>query len=248
MDRVCAKVNLPQVGWVAIHDAAKEDDLELMINIVEGKRGMPMRGIDMPTETGLTPLHVSALFLAEASVFATIGAVMGYLVGQTLAISLASFGMLEGITLNYSSLSAISSTLIVMITVFLSTMYPAKKAADMTVPDDRLADLYRLYSETLGASGLEHAVFGHVGNSHFHVNILPKTDEEFEAARHLYREFGPKIVAMGGAIAGEHGLGRIKRDFLRYQYGPEQLEALLRVKRFFDPRARLNPGVLLPSR
>ena len=73
--------------------------------------------------------------MAEASVFATIGAVMGYLLGQTLGMVLAGHGLLAGLTLNYSSLSAISSTLVVMLTVFLSTIYPAKKAADMTVPD-----------------------------------------------------------------------------------------------------------------
>ena len=91
--------------------------------------------IGIYSSLGLTPLHVAALFLAEASVFATIGAVMGYLLGQTVGLVLAANGLLEGITLNYSSLSAISSTLIVMLTVFLSTSYPAKKAADMTVPD-----------------------------------------------------------------------------------------------------------------
>ena len=80
MDRVCAKVNLPQVGWVAIHDAAKEDDLELMINIVEGKRGMPMRGIDMPTETGLTPLHVAALSGSNLCI--------AYLLGQGCDVNL----------------------------------------------------------------------------------------------------------------------------------------------------------------
>ena len=107
----------------------------IILNTMMGSVYERVQEIGIYSSLGLTPLHVSALFLAEASVFATIGAVMGYLLGQTLAMSLASFGMLEGITLNYSSLSAISSTLIVMVTVFLSTVYPAKKAADMTVPD-----------------------------------------------------------------------------------------------------------------
>jgi len=50
-------------------------------------------------------------------------------------MTLSHFGFLAGMNLNYSSLSAISSTLIVMATVLLSTMYPAKKAAAMAVPD-----------------------------------------------------------------------------------------------------------------
>ncbi|HID95037.1 MAG TPA: FtsX-like permease family protein [Candidatus Latescibacteria bacterium] len=91
--------------------------------------------IGIYSSVGLAPVHVAALFIAEASVFATIGAVMGYLIGQITAKVLLSLGMLSGISLNYSSLSAIWSTLVVMGTVFLSTLYPARKAASMAVPD-----------------------------------------------------------------------------------------------------------------
>ena len=107
----------------------------IILNTMTGSVYERVREISIYSSLGLTPVHVGALFLAEAGVFATVGAVMGYLLGQTLALGLSSTGMLEGLTLNYSSLSAITSTLIVMVTVFLSTAYPAKKAADMTVPD-----------------------------------------------------------------------------------------------------------------
>jgi len=107
----------------------------IILNTMLGSVYERLGEIRIFSSLGLTPLHVAALFLAEAGVFATVGAVMGYLLGQSLALALAAAGMLEGLTLNYSSLSAISSTLIVMATVFLSTAYPAKKAADLTVPD-----------------------------------------------------------------------------------------------------------------
>ena len=107
----------------------------IILNTMTGSVYERVREIGIYSSLGLTPVHVGALFLAEAGVFATVGAVMGYLLGQTLALGLSSSGMLEGLTLNYSSLSAITSTLIVMVTVFLSTAYPAKMAADMTVPD-----------------------------------------------------------------------------------------------------------------
>jgi len=87
------------------------------------------------SSVGLAPVHIAALFIAEASVYATLGAVMGYLIGQVTAKILLSLGMLGGLSLNYSSLSAVWSTLVVMGTVFLSTIYPAKKAASMSVPD-----------------------------------------------------------------------------------------------------------------
>jgi len=107
----------------------------IILNTMMGAVYERVHEIGIYSSLGLTPIHVAALFMAEASVFATIGAVMGYLIGQSLALVLGSAGLLEGLTLNYSSLSAISSTAIVMLTVFLSTAYPAKKAADLTVPD-----------------------------------------------------------------------------------------------------------------
>ena len=107
----------------------------IVLNTMMGAVYERVSEIGIYSSLGLTPLHVAALFLAEASVFSTIGAVLGYLLGQSLALVLAQFGMLEGMVLNYSSLSAVSATLIVMLTVFISTIYPAKKAADMTVPD-----------------------------------------------------------------------------------------------------------------
>ncbi len=91
--------------------------------------------IGVYSSVGLAPVHIAALFLAEATVYATLGAVGGYLVGQVVTKILMSTNMLSGISLNYSSLSAVWSTIVVMATVFLSTIYPAKKAAAMSVPD-----------------------------------------------------------------------------------------------------------------
>jgi hypothetical protein len=107
----------------------------LVLNTMMGAVYERFREIGVYSAVGLAPNHVAALFLAEAAVFATIGAVLGYLLGQLLTLLLSSYDLLGGLSLNYSSLSAIYSTLLVMLVVFLSTLYPAKKAADMTVED-----------------------------------------------------------------------------------------------------------------
>ena len=107
----------------------------IVLNTMMGAVYERFREIGIYSAVGLAPNHIAALFLAEAGVFATLGAVFGYLIGQVLVLFLYQFDMLGGMELNYSSLSAISATLIVMVTVFLSTLYPAKKAADMAVPD-----------------------------------------------------------------------------------------------------------------
>ncbi len=107
----------------------------IVLNTMMGAVYERFREIGIYSAVGLAPNHIAALFLAEAAVFATIGAVFGYLIGQVMVMLLYERGALGGLELNYSSLSAISATLIVMATVFLSTLYPAKKAADMAVPD-----------------------------------------------------------------------------------------------------------------
>ncbi|MBI4553627.1 MAG: M28 family peptidase [Candidatus Latescibacteria bacterium] len=107
----------------------------IVLNTMMGAVHERFREIGVYSSVGLAPSHIASLFLAESAVFATVGAVMGYLVGQILSLVLVSKGWLVGLSLNYSSLSAMWSTLVVMGTVFLSTAYPAKKAADMAVPD-----------------------------------------------------------------------------------------------------------------
>ncbi|NOZ22881.1 MAG: M28 family peptidase [Planctomycetes bacterium] len=107
----------------------------IVMNTMMGSVYERFREIGIYSSVGLAPNHIAALFLAESAVFATIGAVMGYLLGQIVTLGLSHFGVLKGMNLNYSSLSAIWSTLVVMGTVFLSALYPAKKAADMAVPD-----------------------------------------------------------------------------------------------------------------
>ena len=91
--------------------------------------------IGVYSSVGLAPSHIASLFIAEAMVFAIVGAVLGYLVGQTTTLLLTRYELLGGMFLNYSSLSAIFSTLVVMVAVVLSTLYPARKAANMSVPD-----------------------------------------------------------------------------------------------------------------
>lgn len=110
------------------------------------------REIGIYSAVGLAPIHVAALFIAEAFVYAVLGSISGYLVAQIVAKILTMYNLLPGITLNYSSSSAIIATLIVMATVLLSTLYPAWAASRMSQPDIErkwklnppIGDLWRL--------------------------------------------------------------------------------------------------------
>ena len=120
-----------------------------------------------------------------------------------------------------------------------------KLATDMAVEDKDLRWVYDLYTTRLTEAGLDHAIFGHAGNNHFHVNILPRDGGELQRAKAIYAEFAEAIVARGGCVSAEHGIGRIKKHFLPVQYGAAMLDAMRAAKRWLDPEWRLNPGVLL---
>jgi len=119
-----------------------------------------------------------------------------------------------------------------------------KIATDMAVPAPRLRDIYALYRSVLLDAKLDFAIFGHSGNSHFHVNIIPRSEEELVRAKRLYEGFAAKVVEFGGAVAAEHGIGRLKRNFLKMQYSEAELANLRKIKSFFDERGLLNRGVL----
>ena len=119
-----------------------------------------------------------------------------------------------------------------------------KVGTDMAVPDEHLEEILSLYRNTLEESGLEYVIFGHVGDNHLHVNILPRNEREQEMAMDIYREFASEVVRMGGSVSAEHGIGRIKKEFLGIQFSSEELEAMHKLKRNLDPNGILNPGVL----
>lgn len=122
-----------------------------------------------------------------------------------------------------------------------------KLGSDMSVPDEHLADVMALYRSTLAEAGLEAAAWGHIGNNHLHVNILPRTHEEFTRGKELFCRWAREVTAMGGAVSAEHGVGKIKRDFLKIMYGEDAIAQMVHLKLAFDPAAQLGRGNLMPE-
>lgn len=119
-----------------------------------------------------------------------------------------------------------------------------KLATDMAVKDADLHWVYNLYESELSKRGFEFCIFGHAGSNHFHVNILPRSLEELKLAKAAYLELAKAVAERGGAVAAEHGIGKLKREFLRAQYSEEVLANFRKLKEFFDPKGILNSGVL----
>jgi D-lactate dehydrogenase (cytochrome) len=117
-----------------------------------------------------------------------------------------------------------------------------KVSTDMAVPDDAFAGLFRLYQDTLRASGLRYTMFGHIGDNHVHVNILPRDEDEGARARELYVQFLQYAASVGGTLSAEHGVGKLKRDYLRLFYTDDELRQMAALKKFFDPNGILGRG------
>ena len=117
-----------------------------------------------------------------------------------------------------------------------------KVSTDMSVPDEAFAGMLKFYQETLRPSELRYTIFGHIGDNHVHVNILPRTDEEAEKAREIYLQFVRRAVEVGGTISAEHGIGKLKREYLGLLYSDEQLREMAALKRAFDSAGILGRG------
>ncbi len=120
----------------------------------------------------------------------------------------------------------------------------AKLGTDMAVPDGCLDDVLAMYHGGLDAAGLDHVMFGHIGNNHLHVNILPRSLQDYAVGQDLYLQWARRTLAMGGTVSAEHGIGKFKVALLREMYGEAGIQAMRAVKRVFDPAGLLNRGNL----
>lgn len=119
-----------------------------------------------------------------------------------------------------------------------------KVGGDLAVPDHQFAALLALYDETLAQEGLDHAAWGHIGDNHIHVNILPRTPDQYHRGKALLARWAAAASAMGGAVSAEHGVGKLKAPFLEMMYGTEHIREMAALKSAFDPQRLLGQGNL----
>ena len=115
---------------------------------------------------------------------------------------------------------------------------------DIVVPRSRLEDLFRFAAKLQKKHGLPIACFGHAGDGNIHTNIMvdfnqPGADRRAEAA---LDELFAQVIAWGGAISGEHGIGLAKKRWWSQAVSPELRELHRVVKKALDPGNILNPG------
>ena len=122
-----------------------------------------------------------------------------------------------------------------------------KLGSDMSVPNDKLTEVIQMYRRTLDENGLETAVWGHIGDNHLHVNILPRSAAEHAAGKELFRTWAHTITEYGGAISAEHGVGKLKTGLLAIMYGEQAVREMAAVKAALDPQGLLGMGNMFPA-
>lgn len=120
--------------------------------------------------------------------------------------------------------------------------YPTitKLGTDMSVPDEKLKEVMDMYNRDLTENKLQYVIFGHVGNNHLHVNIIPRNEDEYKIGKKIYSNWAEMIVAMGGAVSAEHGVGKLKVEFLQKMFTENQLDEMRKLKKLFDLNQILN--------
>ena len=122
-----------------------------------------------------------------------------------------------------------------------------KVGTDIAVPDNGFKEMLEFYKEKLVSSKIDYVIFGHIGENHMHVNMLPKTEEEFNKSRLVYMEFVKKAVGLGGTVSAEHGIGKLKHPFLEIMYGKDNLKQMAFLKRSLDPSCILGLDNIFPK-
>jgi FAD/FMN-containing dehydrogenase len=116
-------------------------------------------------------------------------------------------------------------------------------STDWAVPYTRLADAVTAARRIARDAGVGQPVtYGHAGNGHPHQNFIAHDSAELERLERVVEETIRMAVALGGTLAAEHGIGKLKRRWLPLQMNAMQMGLMRAVKRELDPHGILAPG------
>jgi len=117
---------------------------------------------------------------------------------------------------------------------------------DVSVPPARMAAFVASLPDVVPA-GLGVVVFGHLGDGNLHVNVTGVSPDDVILATTVEREVLTAVVAEGGSISAEHGIGTAKAPYLHLCRSRAEIAAFRAVKAALDPHGILNPHTLLAA-
>jgi len=130
----------------------------------------------------------------------------------------------------------------VKVNEFIAKHGVKKVGTDVAVPNSVFKNYYYGIKKLIEERGIRYVVYGHVGNSHIHLNMLPTNQDEYKTARELYSEICTEAIKLKGTFSAEHGVGKSKRDYLVKMYGEDAIKQMALLKLAFDPNKIMNIG------
>jgi glycolate oxidase len=120
--------------------------------------------------------------------------------------------------------------------------HPLDIQEDIVVPLGRIAEFVECLPAYEAAHGVKIYAFGHAGDGNIHLSVTADHCDARESAESAVREIIQKVIAMGGTMSGEHGVGIAKQPFLPLELSPGSIRLQRAIKLLFDPNLILNPG------
>lgn len=123
-----------------------------------------------------------------------------------------------------------------------------KVGTDIAVPDEVFRKFYKSAKNLVEKNNLAYVIYGHAGNSHLHLNMLPKNQSEYEIAKKVYSDLCDIAINLNGTVSAEHGIGKTKRDYLLKMYGESVIRKMALIKLALDPNKILSIGNIFDER
>ena len=128
---------------------------------------------------------------------------------------------------------------------------PINFVDDVVVRAERISELIHYLETFFECQRVPVAIFGHIGNGNAHIVPLLNVNDhdDFRKMVEGYHEIHSTVLdRFGGSICGEHGDGRIRAEYVRKMFGEDLYGLFVQVKKAFDPRHILNPGIKISDR
>ncbi|MCU1402413.1 MAG: FAD-linked oxidase [Microbacteriaceae bacterium] len=116
---------------------------------------------------------------------------------------------------------------------------------DIAVPRSALPQMFAAIARIETKYDLAIPTVAHAGDGNLHPNFVYTPEDDGEVPRAVWAaadELFVTALSLGGTLTGEHGVGLLKKRWLRDELGEDQLELQHQLKRVFDPQGILNPG------
>lgn len=120
-----------------------------------------------------------------------------------------------------------------------------KVGTDMAVTDINLINLLKLYNTDIENNKLKAIIFGHIGDNHLHVNIIPDDLKSYQMAMKVVAMWIQQVIKWQGTVTAEHGVGKLKKEFLKQMMTFNDLESMKIIKNIIEPSGLISKGNLL---